>query len=61
MTKSGRDVLAVRFDFKESLEYEGFLFLRWDGENFIPLDIASLKIGEKTELADTSDLWKAMY
>jgi hypothetical protein len=61
LTKSKGDVLAVRFDLERPLDDPGWLFLYWNGEAFVPMDIASRKIGEPVELADTSDLWKAMF
>ena len=61
LTKSRRDALAVRFDFKQPLDETAYLFLRWNGEAFEPVNIAGLQIGESIELADTSDLWKMMY
>ena len=61
LTKSGRDALAVRFDFNLPLDDPAYLFLRWNGEAFEPVNIIGFKIGEKLELADTSDLWNMMY
>jgi hypothetical protein len=61
MTPKGSDVLSVRFDFKHPLKDPRWLFLYWNGQAFEPLDIQSLPMGETKELADTSDLWKAMY
>lgn len=61
LTRSGRDVLAVRFDLYRPLDDPGWLFLMWNGEAFEPLDLAALPKGERVKLADTSDLWKAMY
>lgn len=58
LNKAGTDVLAVRFELNRPLDHPGWLFLRWTGESFAPLDIKQLSIGETTELADTSDLWK---
>ncbi len=55
VTKDGSDVLSVRFDFNRPLDDPGLLFLRWNGEAFEPMDIASLDVGETVELADTSD------
>ena len=53
-TEDSLDVLAVEFRFEIPLDDPGILFLRWNGETFEPLDIASLEIGEEVELADTS-------
>jgi hypothetical protein len=60
MTEDKSDVLAVRFDLNKPLNYPGWLFLRWNGEKYEPLDIASLEIGKRVELANTSDLLKSM-
>lgn len=60
LVDDGSDVLSVRFDLKRSLDDPGWLFLRWNGKAFEPLDIAGLKVGETIELADTSDIWKSM-
>lgn len=60
LTEDGSDVLAVQFELNRSLDDAGWLFLRWDGEGFEPLDIAAFELGETVALADTSDLWKAM-
>ncbi len=59
MLPDGSDVLSVRFELKRGLHDPGWLFLRWNGKEFEPLDIAALKIGETIELADTSDIWKS--
>jgi hypothetical protein len=61
MTANGKDVLEVSFNLKEPLDYPGWLFLRWNGKAFEPLDISALKLNETVELANTSDLWKSMY
>ena len=60
MTDDGRDALEVRFDLNYPLDHPGWLFLRWNGTAFEPLNIAAMGIGESVELADTSDLWKLM-
>jgi len=60
MTADGRDALAVRFDFKRSLDDAGLLFLRWDGSSYEPLDIAAMEIGESAELFDSSDIFNSM-
>jgi len=54
------DALAVRFDMVQPLDYHGWLFLRWNGQSYEPLDIAALKVGETVLLADTSDPWEAI-
>jgi hypothetical protein len=61
LTKSKRDVLEVRFDFEQSLDYAGYLFLRWNGHAFDPVDFTKLKTGDTLGLADTSDLMKSMF
>jgi hypothetical protein len=61
MTRKGHDVLAVRFELKRSLDHPGWLFLRWNGKEFEPIDIGAMEIGERRDLADTSDFWKAMF
>jgi hypothetical protein len=60
LTPDGRDVLVVRFDFKVPLSDPSLLFLTWDGERFVPMDVASLELGRPRALADTSDIWKSM-
>ena len=60
MTEDNSDALAVRFELYKPLDYPGWLFLRWNGESFEPLDITELDIGETVELADTSDILKSM-
>jgi hypothetical protein len=60
LTSTGRDILAVRFDFNSSLHHHKWLFLRWNGETYEALDVGSLAIGETVKLADTSDIWKSM-
>ena len=59
-TRSGSDVVSVRFDLIRPLSTPGWLFLCWNGESFEPLDIAMLEVGKSVELANTSDLWKSM-
>lgn len=61
MTKSGRDVLAVRFDFDRPLDDPRTLFLQWDGDTFRPIDLAALPVGHSVTLADTSDVWASMW
>lgn len=58
---SGKDVLSVRFDLRRPLDDPGWMFLRWNGEAFEPLNIAAMQTGATFDLADTSDIWKAMY
>jgi len=59
-TAEGSDALAVRFDMVQPLDYPGWLFLRWNGQSYEPLDIAALKVGESVLLADTSDPWEVI-
>jgi len=61
MTKSGRDILAVRFDFDRPLDDPRTLFLQWDGDTFRPIDLAALPVGHSVTLADTSDVWASMW
>jgi len=61
LTKSRRDVLEVRFDFDQPLDSGGYLFLRWNGQAFEPVDFAELSVGDTLELADTSDILKSMF
>ncbi|MFH1699186.1 MAG: hypothetical protein ABIE07_01250 [Candidatus Zixiibacteriota bacterium] len=61
LTKSKRDVLEVQFDFDQSLDYSGYLFLKWNGEVFEPVEFENLLTGDTLGLADTSDLLKSMF
>ncbi len=61
MTADGSDVLAVRFEMDRPLDDPSLLFLQWDGEAFIPVDLAELPPGESTTLADTSDVWASLW
>jgi hypothetical protein len=61
LTKSATDVLEVRFDFTEPLDFGGYLFLRWNGQAFEPVDFAEISVGERLDLADTSDLMKSLF
>jgi len=60
ITRSGLDVLAVRFDFDRALDDPGLLFVAYDGERFVPMDVMQLPVGEAAILADTSDVWASM-
>ncbi|HUV29966.1 MAG TPA: glycosyltransferase family 39 protein [Acidobacteriota bacterium] len=60
-TATGRDALAVRFDLVGPLDDPRWLFLRWNGRQFEPLNIAALPRDSTIELANTSDMWKSMY
>lgn len=55
------DALAVRFDFKRSIEDPRILFATWTGESFVRLDTAALPPGAPHRLADTSDIWRGMF
>jgi hypothetical protein len=57
-TADRKDVLSVRFDLKYPLDYPGWLFLKWNGREFVLVDMSALAIGEKTLLAKTPDLWE---
>ena len=59
-TGDEREVLAVKFDFGQNLENSGNLFLCWNGKSFKPVDFTKIKIGDTIDLADTSDLMKAL-
>jgi hypothetical protein len=61
LTESQRDVLEVRFDFDQPLDFSGYIFLRWNGQAFEPVDFAELSVGDTLELADTSDLMGSMF
>jgi len=61
MTRSGRDVLAVRFDMDRPLDDPGILFMQWDGEVFRPIDLAAMPLGQTATLADTSDVMGSMW
>jgi hypothetical protein len=61
LTKSKRDVIAVRFDFKKSLVNSEVFLLQWDGATFRPVNFSTIEIGQKIKLADTSDIWKSMF
>ena len=49
MTRSGRDVLAVQFDFERQLDDPRMLFLRWDGETYLPR-LGQPRLPNKTEI-----------
>jgi len=53
------DALAVRFDLRRP-DDPGLLLAAWTGHAYQPVDLASLPIGERRPLADTSDLWEGM-
>jgi hypothetical protein len=61
MTPRGRDVLAVRFDLDRPLDDPSVLILHWDGTVFKPIDLATLPLGERVTLADTSDVMASMW
>ena len=61
MTKSGRAILAVRFDLDHPLDDPRTLFLQWDGDTFRPIDLAALPVGHSVTLADTSDVWASTW
>jgi hypothetical protein len=61
MTADGGDVLAVRFEIDRPLDDPSLLFLQWNGEAFIPVDLAELPPGESVTLADTSDVWASLW
>ena len=54
------DVRAARFELDRPLHDPRQMFMQWDGKTFRPLDLSALPIGERVELADTSDLWGSM-
>lgn len=58
LTPDSTDALEVRFDFKGSLRSPTWLFLRWNGHAFEPLDLGSLARGETVDLGDFTDAWK---
>jgi hypothetical protein len=60
LTPDGRDVLDVRFEFRNGLADANLLFLSWNGERLAPVDVASLPQSKRVTLADTSDVWKSM-
>jgi hypothetical protein len=60
LTADRTDVLAVRFDFDRPLNDPAYLFLYWNGQIFEPVGFDSMEIGAVIDLADTSDLAKAM-
>ncbi len=60
LTPGGRDVLDVRFDFHNGLADGNLLFLSWNGERLVRIDVASLPLSTRMSLADTSDVWKSM-
>jgi hypothetical protein len=61
LTPSGTDILSAQFEFDESLDMPGTLFLRWNGREFVPLDVASLPLAEAMVLADTPDPWAGLF
>ncbi len=61
MTAGGTDVAAVRFELDRTLDDPDLLLLQWDGATYRPIDLASLPVGERVVLADTSDLWASMW
>jgi hypothetical protein len=61
MTPGGGDVAAVRFQMDLAVGDPALLFLSWNGEAFIPIDVASLPTNEEIVLADTSDVWASMW
>ena len=61
LTADHRDVLAVKFEIDRPLSDPGVLMVYWDGESFLPIDLASLPIGQTHMLADTSDVWASMW
>ncbi len=56
----GADARAVRFHFARPLSDPGWLFLRWDGATFVPLDVAALEPFVPFPLFDSSDVLAAM-
>ncbi len=61
LTADRTDVGTVRFRTNVPLADPSLLFLAWNGEAFLPLDLASLPVGEPRRLADTSDVWASMW
>lgn len=60
LSPDGTDARAVRFRFARPLADPGWLFLRWDGARFTPLDVAALEPGVPFPLFDSSDVLAAM-
>lgn len=60
LSPDGRDVLAVRFDFHHSFDDPSILFLSWNGERFLPVDLGRLPREKSVVLADTSDPMTSM-
>ena len=60
LTPDRHDALQVRFDFAVPFKGSRSLFITWDGERFVELDLASLADGETRVLADTSDVLAMM-
>jgi hypothetical protein len=58
--RAKNDALSVEFYLKYPLSDPGWLFLRWNGQAYEPMDLASLEIGQRVKLADTSDWLKSM-
>jgi hypothetical protein len=60
LTADRRDVVAAAFAFDRPLDDPSLLFLSWDGARFVTFDVASLAVGARVFLADTSDVWASM-
>lgn len=60
LTDDRLDTLAVRFDMHTSLSDDSILFLYWDRRAFRPIDLAALPVGERKQLADTSNVWASL-
>jgi len=60
VTSDGSDVLAVRFELDRPLNDRSLLFLRWNGDAFVPIDVGELPVGQPEVLADSSDVWASM-
>lgn len=60
LTDDHRDTLAVRFDLAHPIDDPDWLFLTWNGEAYVPLDLAALPPGERIPLVDNTDLWATM-
>jgi hypothetical protein len=61
LTSDRRDVLAVRFELNRPLSDPDLLIMYWDGERFLPIELAELPVQSAVTLADTSDVWESMW
>lgn len=61
LSPSKKDILKVRFQFFRNFsENFNLLFLSWNGEEYIKIELSSLRTGKVYRLADTSDVWKSL-